>query len=114
MPIEFGIWRVDGEKTSPVKTSALENEARLEGILQKDPSILGLDVLLIVGRQVITTFGTRVDLLAVDSDGMLYIIEVKKARTPRDVVAQALDYGFWIEQLSIEDVADIHAQHHGG
>lgn len=87
MPIEFGIWRVEGEKTTPVKTSALENEARLEAILQQDPAILGLDVLLIVGRQVITTFGTRADLLAIDSDGMLYIIEVKKARTPRDVVA---------------------------
>jgi hypothetical protein len=114
MPIEFGIWRVSGEKTTPVKTSALENEARLEAILQQDPAILGLDVLLIVGRQVITTFGTRADLLAIDSDGMLYIIEVKKARTPRDVVAQALDYGYWIEQLSIEDVAEIYAHHHDG
>src|SRR5690242_9351200 len=78
MPVEFGIWRVDGERTSPVTTSSLANEAQLEAIIQDDPTILGLDVLLIVGRQVITTFGTRVDLLAIDSDGMLYIIEVKK------------------------------------
>src|SRR4051795_8989358 len=102
MPIEFGIWRVEAEKTTPVKTSALENEARLEGILQQDPSILGLDVLLIVGRQVITTFGTRLDLLAMDSEGSLYVIEVKKGRTPREVVAQALDYGYWLSDLTLD------------
>jgi RecB family endonuclease NucS len=56
----------------------------LEAILEDDPSILGLDVLLVVGRQVITSFGTRADLLAIDSDGTVFIIEVKKARTPRD------------------------------
>ena len=114
MPIELGIWRVEDERTTPVKTSALENEARLEAILQHDPSILGLDVLLIVGRQVITTYGTRADLVAIDSDGMLYIIEVKKARTPRDVVAQALDYGYWIDELTIEDVAEIYSEQNGG
>lgn len=114
MPIEFGIWRVEGERTTPVTTSALENEARLEAILQADPTILGLDVLLVVGRQVITTFGTRADLLAIDSDGMLYVIEVKKARTPRDVVAQALDYGYWISDLTMDDVGEIYAKHHDG
>lgn len=58
MPIEFGIWRVDGDKTSPVTTSALANEAKLETLLEHDPSILGLDVLLIVGRQVIGSDST--------------------------------------------------------
>jgi len=114
MAVEFGIWRVEGEKTMPVTTSALENEARLEAILHADPTILGLDVLLIIGRQVITTLGTRADLLAIDSDGMLYIIEVKKARTPRDVVAQALDYGYWISELTMDDIGEIYAKHHDG
>lgn len=114
MPVEFGIWRIEGEKTTPVTTSALENEARLEAILHADPTILGLDVLLIIGRQVISTFGTRADLLAIDSDGMLYIIEVKKARTPRDVVAQALDYGYWISELTMDDIDQIYTKHHDG
>lgn len=114
VPLEFGIWRIDGDHTSPVTTSALANEARLETILERDPGILGLDVLLIVGRQVITSFGTRIDLLSLDSEGTLYIIEVKKGRTPREVVAQALDYGYWVAQLTLEEVAAMYAAHHEG
>lgn len=46
-------------------------------------------MLLIIGRQVINSFGKRLDLLAMDSEGALYVIEVKRDRTPRQVVAQA-------------------------
>jgi hypothetical protein len=114
MPIEFGIWRVAGEKTTPVTASALENEAKLESILEADPSILGLDVLLIIGRQVVTSYGKRIDLLAIDSEGTLYIIEVKKGRTPREVVAQALDYGYWIAELTLAQLGELYARHHDG
>jgi hypothetical protein len=114
MPIEFGIWRVDGEKTAPVTTSALENEAKLEAILEADPSLLGLDVLLIVGRQVITSYGKRTDLLAIDSEGTLYVIEVKKGRTPREVVAQALDYGHWVADLTLDQLGELYSKHHDG
>jgi len=114
MPVEFGIWRIEGAKTTPVTASALANEATLEAILEADPSILGLDVLLVIGRQVITSFGKRIDLLCIDSEGTLYVIEVKKARTPREVVAQALDYGFWIDQVTIDEIGDLYARHHEG
>ena len=114
MPTEFGIWRIDGDKTTPVTTSALANEAKLETILEHDPTILGLDVLLVVGRQVITNFGTRIDLLAIDSEGTLYLIEVKKGRTPREVVAQALDYGYWVAELTLDEIGAMYAEHHGG
>ena len=114
MPVEFGIWRIEGAKTTPVTASALANEETLEAILEADPSILGLDVLLVIGRQVITSFGKRIDLLCIDSEGTLYVIEVKKARTPREVVAQALDYGFWIDQVSVDEIGDLYAKHHDG
>jgi hypothetical protein len=45
MPVEFGIWRVEGDAAVPVATSALANEARLEAIIERDPSILGLGTL---------------------------------------------------------------------
>ena len=114
MPIEFGIWRMEGAKATPVTASALANEATLEAILEADPTILGLDVLLVIGRQVITSFGTRIDLLCMDSEADLFLIEVKKARTPREVVAQALDYGYWISELALGDVAELYAKHHDG
>ncbi|MBA2741049.1 MAG: DUF91 domain-containing protein [Actinobacteria bacterium] len=110
MPIEVGIWRVDGEDVTRVVSSKLGNEERLEDILEQDVSILGLDVLLIIGRQVTTDFGKRIDLFAVDSQGVLYAIELKRHRTPREIVAQLLDYGSWLRGLDLERISEMYAR----
>jgi hypothetical protein len=62
---------------------------------------------MLLGRQVLTDHGARVDLLALDEGGTLYVIELKRARTPREVVAQVLDYGSWACGLSAESLARI-------
>lgn len=111
MPIEVGIWRIDGGRVDPVPASALEQESRLEDIIEADVSILGLDVLLVVGRQVLTKFGKRVDLVAMDVEGSVYVVELKRDRTPREVVAQVLDYGYWVRTLTDEDLAAIYAKY---
>jgi RecB family endonuclease NucS len=94
VPVEFAIWRMDGIPAK-LEPSQLPNESQLEDLLAKDISILGLD-LLVVGRQVVTAYGKKIDLLAIDQDGALYVIELKRDKTPREVVAQALDYGSWV------------------
>lgn len=114
MPVNFGLWRVDGETVTKVETASLSAEDRLEDFVEGRIDILGLGDLLIIGRQVITRFGKRIDLLAIDAQGDLYVLELKKDRTPREVVAQALEYGFWIVDLSYEDIAEIYATHHEG
>ena len=114
MPVNFGLWRVDGETVTKVETASLSAEDRLEDFVEGRIDILGLGDLLIIGRQVITSFGKRIDLLAIDAQGDLYVLELKKDRTPREVVAQALEYGFWIVDLSYEDIAEIYATHHEG
>jgi len=81
-------------------------ESRLEELIEADPAILG-EPLLFIGRQVPTAHGKLIDLLGVDGDGNLHVLELKRDRTPRDVVAQALDYGSWIETLGHEDVVAI-------
>ncbi len=114
MPIEVGIWRIDNGRAEPVPSSALERESRLEDVLERDLTILGLDALLVVGRQVITRYGKRIDLLALDVEGTVHVIELKRERTPREVVAQVLDYGFWVRQLDDEALADVYARHNNG
>ena len=114
MPVKFGLWRLDGESAQQVRSSVIASEERLEGIIQERLDILGLDDLFQIGRQVITDFGKRVDLLAIDSRGDLYVIELKRDRTPREVVAQALEYGFWVRDLSLEAVGELYAKHHEG
>jgi hypothetical protein len=114
MPVKFGLWRVDGESVAQVLGSAVASEERLEEIIEQRIEILGLGSLFQIGRQVITEFGKRIDLLAIDLTGDLYVIELKKDRTPREVVAQALEYGFWAQGLSFEDIREIYAKHHRG
>ena len=105
MPLEIGLWRIDGE---PVRVTAMPMplEARLEQLIEADPAILG-EPLLFIGRQVPTAHGKFIDLLGVDGDGDLHVLELKRNRTPRDVVAQALDYGSWIDTLGHDDVVSI-------
>jgi hypothetical protein len=114
MPVKFGLWRVDGESVEKVPPSPIASEERLEDILDRRIEILGLGDLFLIGRQVITEFGKRVDLLAMDAQGDLYVVELKKDRTPRDVVAQTLEYGFWVRVLSFESIRELYAKHHEG
>ncbi|MEJ7894729.1 MAG: hypothetical protein WKF94_19015 [Solirubrobacteraceae bacterium] len=114
MPVNFGLWRVDGQTLTRVEPASLSAEERLEDFVEGRIDILGLGDLLIVGRQVITEFGKRIDLVAIDAQGDVFVLELKKDRTPREVVAQALEYGFWIGDLSYEDIAEIYATHHDG
>ncbi len=119
MPIEVGLWRL-GEQPTPVHFEPIESEQRLEDLLAHDLGVADPNLLLI-GRQVPTAFGKFIDLLAIDPDGKLVVIELKKNRTPREVVAQLLDYGSWIRALEDDDIAGIferylqrhHPQHEG-
>ena len=112
MPIEVAIWRL-GEKPEPVSFAVMEAESKLEDMLTRDISILSRDLML-VGRQVRTAFGKLVDLLAIDRDGNVAVIELKRDKTPRDAVAQLLDYGSWATGLAYADLAEIYADQNPG
>jgi hypothetical protein len=112
MPLELGLWRVDAGLRR-LAASKAPSERWLEDALESDPSLLALD-LLVVGRQVTTSYGKRIDLLALDGEGVVYLVELKRDRTPRDVVAQALDYGSWLRELGYEDLREIYRLHSGG
>ena len=62
---------------------------------------------MIIGRQIRTDHGGIIDLLAIDDAGSLILIELKKDLTPREVVAQSLDYAAWVEGLSPDQVTEI-------
>jgi hypothetical protein len=100
------LWKVEDGSLEEVVPSSLEKEAFVEEWVANDPSIIGLD-LLIIARQHTTTFGGQLDLLGIDRNGDLTLIELKRDRTPRDVVAQTLDYGSWVNRLSTPEIHSI-------
>lgn len=110
MPVGMNIWRIDAGQPRRLREAVLPNEASLEEVLEKDPSLLGSQ-LMVIGRQVPTAFGTYLDLLAMDEDGTIYVLELKRDRTPRDVIAQLLDYASWVSQLGRDEVIEIANQY---
>jgi RecB family endonuclease NucS len=57
--------------------AALASEQLLEDMIVAAPAILS-DQWMIIGRQVNTRFGGRIDLLAIAPDGSLILIELKR------------------------------------
>ena len=88
-------------------TVPLDNESLLEEQVCQDISILNADWLLI-GRQVRTGFDKLIDLLALDANGSVIIIELKRDKTPREVVAQTIDYASWVVTLKPEQLVEIY------
>ena len=101
MSFKMKLWQVAGDKITDIDKTVLDNEKRLEDWVAADSSILGMELLLI-GRQVTTSYRGHIDLLGIDSDANLVILELKRDKTPRDIVAQTLDYATWVKDLSYQ------------
>jgi RecB family endonuclease NucS len=112
MPIKQSLWKI-GQKPKALLPSKLKNEELLEDMIESDSSILE-DEWLIIGRQVITKHKKEIDLLAIAPDSSLVIIELKRSKTPRDVVAQAIDYATWVDELKADDISNIFEHYSSG
>ena len=112
MPISHAVWTVSKDPRE-VPQGILPSEQMLEEMIVAQPRILSSEWMLI-GRQVDTGYGGRLDLLAIAPDGSLVLVELKRDRTPREVVAQALDYASWLAKQEADDIAAIYGRFSGG
>ena len=109
----FGVSK-DGEFAEYVKAGFGDEhqEAVLEDWLENNPDGVVRDSkLLIIGRQVQTNLGGAIDLLALDRWGDLVILELKRGRTPRETVAQALEYAAYAAQLDYAQIEGLARQY---
>src|ERR1022692_3486101 len=106
MSLSIKLWQVADGGLKSIPKSVLDDEARLEDWVVKDPSLLGMEV-MIIGRQVVMPNGGRLDLLALDAEANLVVIELKRDKTPRDVVAQTLDYGAYVRKFTYEMIDEL-------
>ena len=105
MALNTAVWFVDDNKLVEQDRVVLDSERRLEDWIANDLSLLG-EELLLVDRQT-RTIGGPLDILAMDADGQLVIVELKRDRTPREVVAQVLDYAAWIRERSPREIDEL-------
>ncbi|MGI6078945.1 MAG: DUF7669 domain-containing protein [Fastidiosipilaceae bacterium] len=105
---------LESDTMEPVISENIDFEKDFENWLENSPSMLLEDddksTVLWIGRQVNVTvgdIGKYPDLLGIDADGDLVIVELKKGKTPREVIAQILEYASWGAALSYEDLNQV-------
>ena len=90
---------------------SIELEQYLQSWFENNPWILvqGEDMLWIHKERRLpgSEVPLRPDLIGVDASGKLVIVELKRSRTPRDTVAQLLDYAAWADGQSDEQIRRI-------
>lgn len=100
----FGIG--EGETLTVYERKQFEVEYKevvLQNWLGANPDwILEDEKMLVVSREVRTDLGGFIDLLGLDREGNVVVVELKRDDTPRDVIAQAVEYAAWAEDL-VED-----------
>ena len=93
------------------KKTDIELESHLESWLENSPwALIEGEPILWIGRQTSANVEESTifpDLLGVDSEGNLVIVELKRSRAPREVVAQLLEYAAWAKELSDEQIREI-------
>lgn len=110
MATRMSLWRLnDGGQAVAIDEKPLATEEQIESAVESDPKLLGIDV-LIIGRQTQTPSGP-LDLLALDGDARLVVIENKRDKTPREVLAQTIDYAAWVAGLNFDEVEAIYAKY---
>ena len=111
---QIRLWEITPERKLteiPARHSGLEEW--LESWLASDISVVDPD-LMVIGKQVVTGYHGKIDLLCIERTGDLVVVELKRGRTPREVTAQALDYASWVKDLTYDGVVTIADRYLGG
>ena len=115
MGTEIRTWEIIDDKLTSIDTTLAENNRRetehLEKWLKTQPKILG-DNIVIIGEQVQTKSGP-LDYLAIDENGNTVIVELKRSKLPREVIAQSMDYASDVANWEIEKLSEICIKHTG-
>lgn len=106
MATEIRIREISENKLTPIEDTSLvgqHQESELETWITKSPSILGDDLLIIDRQRDIPGVGV-IDLLCIDATGKLAVVELKRDKSAREAVAQALDYASWLNDAKPEEI----------
>lgn len=95
-------------KFVPFEQTPFDLEKTLEDWIEANPHIVleGEDIAFFA-RQPRTSFDKYLDLLGLDKTGATVIIELKRGETPRDVVAQTLEYAAWVDSLTPDQLDEL-------
>jgi len=94
----LAVWQISDTAPVLVKESPVKLESNLESWIEQCPALVQFG-LTVLGRQVRVDAGP-IDLLAIDAQGRLCIIELKRDLVDRKAMAQVQDYAACLAQMS--------------
>ncbi|MBT2663920.1 DUF91 domain-containing protein [Bacillus sp. ISL-4] len=89
----------------------LKERQHIEEWIRKSPDVLGEDLLIIAHEYDKFEVNERLDLLAIDKEGNVVIIEVKRDATGSNVDFQALKYASYCARLSPHDILETYEEY---
>jgi len=115
MATQIRTWQIIEGKLEAIDTS-LAAQGRtepfdLEPWIASNPEIIGSDI-AIIGKQVVSKSG-KIDLLGIDRSGNLVLVELKRAKLPREALAQAIDYASDLSDWSVEKLSEVCSEYCG-
>ena len=69
--------------------------------------------MLTLGMEIVTGYGQYLDNLFVDGNGTLVVAEMKRGKSPRDVIAQVMQYGSFVNKLDWSAIEKFCQKTHG-
>lgn len=110
----MSLYRIDDKELKAVPTTTfqeqgLQERRDLQQFVINQPSVLGSDMFIVDEE-----FGNwsdssrRIDLLAIDSDGTLTVIELKRNEDPGNMDLQALRYAAMVANITFEQLTEAH------
>ena len=113
-----GLFHIGDEEVHclrPIPFHATHKEEDLQGWVDRNPHLLNNgQPMLSLGTEIKTQHDHYIDNLFLDGNGCLVVAELKRGKSPRDVTAQAVDYGAYASQLDWERVETLCLKRHGG
>lgn len=99
-------------KLEPKKFTELGIKERfnIEKWIERSPDVLGED-LLVIQEQLTLSSGIKLDLLAIDGEGNLVIIELKRDSSGKDAELQAVKYASYCSTFDSEKIFSYYARY---
>lgn len=86
----------------------------MEKWVETDPTVLGEDLMVITTEYSgFDKTNERLDVLAMDTQGNLVVVELKRDDSGKHVDLQALKYAAYCAPMTLDDIAEIHVEYRG-
>lgn len=110
----MSLYRIDDRELKAVPTTTfheqgLQERRDLQKLIINQPNVLGGDMFIVDEEfENWSDSSRRIDLLAIDSDGTLAVIELKRTQDPGHMELQALRYAAMVANITFEQLTEAH------